>query len=85
VVQTRLTNPLKRFTILFRDFVCFKALRTVAGRARALAPSCLTCGSLSSIHGWPALHGDAPAAAEEELHGRHVATFGRLPKYTKRK
>ncbi len=38
VVQTRLTNSLKRFTILFRDFVCFKALRTVADRARALAP-----------------------------------------------
>jgi len=37
VVQTRLTNSLKRFTILFRDFVCFKALRTVAGRTRALA------------------------------------------------
>ncbi len=38
VVQTRLTNSLKRFTILFRDFVCLKALRTVAGRTRALAP-----------------------------------------------
>ena len=38
VVQTRLTNPLKRFTILFRDFVWFKALRTVAGRARASVP-----------------------------------------------
>ena len=37
VVQTRLTNSLKRLTILFRDFVCFKALRRVAGRARALA------------------------------------------------
>lgn len=37
VVQTRLTNSLKRFTILFRGFVWFKALRTVAGRPRALA------------------------------------------------
>jgi len=32
VVQTRLTNSLKRFAILFPVFVWFKALRTVAGR-----------------------------------------------------
>lgn len=25
---------------------------------------------------------DRPAAAEEELHKRHLASFGRLPKYT---
>ena len=27
---------------------------------------------------------DGPAAAEEELHRRHIATFGHLPKYTSR-
>lgn len=27
---------------------------------------------------------DRPAAAEEELHRRHIATFGHLPKYTSR-